>query len=402
MRHVADTLRTTIVVVIHQPRIEVAEMFDHLLLLTAKPGRAVYNGPMSDAVAHFEKVIGAPMPSRMNPMDFCMDLVTPEARGSCEEKCIKYYIEHCSPDLDKLVAGEMENKRAEPLEMLEAWQRKMLRYGDLPPVRNSKYGVRFRRQLQIVSRRQLTLCFRDKQGVWAELIVAVVKALVVGLAYLDVGELGAPQQVGFFFMLLMSCSIEGMKNMPKVIGDRTIMKTEVADALYSEWAYIFSFTIINWIQQFISNALFVVVIFLMSGLSWELFGITFFWTSLLSVTMDSMYLMVAAIAKDSASSFVISLPFLMVFLLYNGFTATRKTVPPFMTWAIEISPVAYAMEAMVNAASKVYDGGLYPMLIDNFGYVEEPVRAVEVLCAGFLLFRFVQIVCLKKLNNIQR
>jgi len=35
------------VVVIHQPRVEVAAMFDHLLMLTALPGRVVYNGPFN-------------------------------------------------------------------------------------------------------------------------------------------------------------------------------------------------------------------------------------------------------------------------------------------------------------------------------------------------------------------
>ena len=45
-----------IFVVIHQPRIEVANLFDTLVLLTAQPGRVVYNGPMKDASAHWEQV----------------------------------------------------------------------------------------------------------------------------------------------------------------------------------------------------------------------------------------------------------------------------------------------------------------------------------------------------------
>ena len=37
--------------VIHQPRIEVANLFDELLLMTSGPGRAVYNGKMEDCIS---------------------------------------------------------------------------------------------------------------------------------------------------------------------------------------------------------------------------------------------------------------------------------------------------------------------------------------------------------------
>jgi len=402
MRSIASRLRTTIVVVIHQPRVEVAELFDHLLLLTALPGRAVYNGPMAGAVSHFEKVVGQPMPVRMNPMDYCMDLVTPEARNACEDLCVEYYQAHCSPNIDQMVDQHLQLQRATTMELLEATRQSMSRYGDVPPVRNSKHAVRFRRQLRVVFGRQVTMALRDRQGVLTDWAVAVAKAFLVGVAYLRIGSLDATQQCGFFFMLLMSLCIEGMKNMPKVINERTIMKMEVSEALYSEWAYIVSFSVIQWVQQLISNTLYVVILFALSGLDWSLLGPVFLWTSLLSITFDSMYLMVASIAKDTATAFVLSLPFLMVFLLYNGFTATRETVPGFMVWALEVSPVAYAMESVVIAASKVYDDGLYPMLISHFGYIDEPERGIEVMVTGFLLFRTVQIVCMRVLNNVQR
>ena len=40
----------TFVVIIHQPRVEVAAMFDHLTLITSHPGGVVYNGLFSEVV----------------------------------------------------------------------------------------------------------------------------------------------------------------------------------------------------------------------------------------------------------------------------------------------------------------------------------------------------------------
>ena len=56
LRHVTHKYRTLVMIVIHQPRPEVAALFDRLLLLTSRPGRLVYDGPMtgpmSDLVAY--------------------------------------------------------------------------------------------------------------------------------------------------------------------------------------------------------------------------------------------------------------------------------------------------------------------------------------------------------------
>jgi len=404
MRLICDRFRATVVVVIHQPRVEVAELFDHLVLLTSSPGRVVYNGSISGAEAHFEKAVGRPMPARMNPMDYCMDLVTPEHKGSCPDRCVKFYNAVCSPDVLRLVESELNHLRSTPMEVLQLWRRTMEQYGPLPPVRNSRYGVRFRRQLQLVFLRQLTLNLRDAQGLAADLVLSVVKAVVIGLAYVNIGSLDAPQQMGFFFMVLMSCAIEPLKNMPKIIADRLIMKMEVSDALYSDWAYLISFSVISSAQTLLSNGLYVGVLFCMSGLEWSLFGDILLWTSLLSFTMDSLFLMIAAVARDTSAAFIMSLPFLMLFLLYNGFTTTKRTVPSWMTWAVETSPVAHAMEAVIIAAARVYDheGSMYPTILSQFGYVDNRALALQVMFGCVLFFRVLQAICLRRLNNIQR
>lgn len=41
---------------IHQPRIEVANLFDQLLLMTSNPGRIVYNGRMKDPARACKKL----------------------------------------------------------------------------------------------------------------------------------------------------------------------------------------------------------------------------------------------------------------------------------------------------------------------------------------------------------
>jgi len=401
MRLLAKKFGITIIVAIHQPRIEVAKLFDHLLLLTANPGRVVYNGPYREAVQYWSNA-GFAVPEFANPTDWFLDLVTPGVVDSQADHFVEYFEIQGKPDVDDIVQFELNNQRKSALDMLEVRRKHGLRWGDLPAVRNSVFGVRFRRQFRAVFYRQLVLGLRDQQGILTEFIVAVVKALVVGVAYVGIGKQDGYSQVGFYFMVVMTCALDGIKVMPRTIQERTIMKLETSNALYNDWAYILSFTIINTIVSFISNTIFVSLVFTLSQVDWAVFPTLFFWTTLTFLCMDSMYLMVGAFARDSTSAQIALMPFLMLFLVYNGFTVSPSSVPPFMEWALSISPIAHAMEEIVIGAQKATESDELALVVSLFGYKDSWNWAIGVMVICTVLFRTVQVVCLKTMNNIQR
>jgi ABC-type multidrug transport system ATPase subunit len=71
LRKVADTGRI-VIVTIHQPREEIYQLFDQLILL--KKGRTVYNGPRSSAASYFAHA-GYKCPPDVNACDFFMDVL---------------------------------------------------------------------------------------------------------------------------------------------------------------------------------------------------------------------------------------------------------------------------------------------------------------------------------------
>lgn len=401
MRLIAKKYGVSIIVAIHQPRSEVAELFDHLLLLTAHPGRVVYNGPLKEAPCYWSAA-GFPVPDLMTPTDYFLDLVTPDIADSQADYFVDYYNSHAKFEVDRMVQHELSNQRQTALEMLEVRRQNLLAFGDLPPLQNSVYGVRFSKQLWTVFCRQLRLNLRDQQGVWTEFFVAVAKALLVGMAYTGIGHQDGYAQAGFFFMLLMTCALDGIKVMPKSIQERTIMKLETSEALYSDWAYIISFSAINTTVSFLGNTIFVVLIFLLSQLDWRVYPVVFVWTSLVYLAMDSVYMMVAAIAKDSTSAQMILVPFMTLCLLYNGFTASWNSVPHYMTWALDISPVARAMEELVLGVHNVTGNPDFASLATTLGYEKGTEAAVGVAIGWVIVFRTAQIICLSTLNNVQR
>jgi len=402
MRLVAHKLGVTLIVVIHQPRREVARLFDHLLLMTANPGRAVYNGPMREAVEYWARA-GYPVPQYANPTDYFLDLVTPDARGAREESFVRFYEEHGGPVVDAKVREELSRHGPTPMELLQMKRRNMRIFGKLPPVRNSVYGVSFHRQFLTLLHRKVRLSMRDKLGGLMALVGGLVKAIVVGVAYLDIGSKPATMQIGFIFMVLMTCALDGMVTLPQTIMERDIVKVEASEALYSEWIHVFVFSLICVAQGILANTIFVTVLFAISGIDWRIFSTLYAWSTGLYFTMDGLYGMIAAIAKDVPTAQALSLPFLILFLLYNGFTVSKKTAPDFLLWAIDISPVACSIESISWVAADIFEGqNGWADAIETFGYEDRTTRNLLFMLSICTIFRVVQVVSFKKFNGVKR
>ena len=68
-------LGLTIAMVIHQPRIELLNKIQNLVLLQ-RGGWPVYVGPTKEALPYIEDYLGLQLPSQTSPADFFLDVIT--------------------------------------------------------------------------------------------------------------------------------------------------------------------------------------------------------------------------------------------------------------------------------------------------------------------------------------
>merc|ERR1712232_733164 len=121
------------------------------------------------------------------------------------------------------------------------------------------------------------------------------------------------------------------------------------------------------------------------------------WASLAFICFDSLFALIAAIAKDSQSAQATALPFLLLFVVYNGFSITKAACPEFMQWAIRISPAAYAIEALASACEWETSGSVQQQWVAVnrlYDFEHEPSIAVAVMLGLSAVFRVAQVVCL--------
>ena len=68
---------------IHQPRTDILEIFDKIILLSA--GKTVYFGPLESSLTYFSE-LGYPLPSKTNPSDYFLDIITPDQRSERQKE----------------------------------------------------------------------------------------------------------------------------------------------------------------------------------------------------------------------------------------------------------------------------------------------------------------------------
>jgi ABC-type multidrug transport system ATPase subunit/ABC-type multidrug transport system permease subunit len=394
----------TFVVVIHQPRVEVAAMFDHLTLITSDPGRVVYNGPFCDVAGYFEAK-GSPVPANCNPADFLLDAITPGVRGNRADELAVAYADRENGqvlEVEARVEAMIAAGGKAPLDVLRDHQerREALGLFETTTVKDSVHSVPQLTQIATLLKRRLTLTLRDKSLLRTRYGMALIQGLIVGIAFQDIGRTLPVQQVSFLFMLLQIGALSNMVIMPEMIAQRMEFKFEISDALYSTTAAVLVDTVVNNTLAIIGNFITSVMIFAFSGFEWSNFGILYFWSFMSFMTMTNFFKVVAAVTPTPANALQVAMPGLMLMILFNNFFVTKATAPPYMKWAIYISPMAWAIEQIITELH-----GNDQTLIELYGYDPsdaQSTRALAVLVAEIIVFQAVALVCLRQLNNIKR
>jgi len=390
---IAKRLSVLILVVIHQPRLEVAQLFETLILLTSSPGRMVYQGPMDGAVAYME-ACGRPVPQYVNPTDYFLDLVTPGIPTDASTLFVDTYRQRMEPPILKRVAHAYEEQGLSVQEMLRA----------RPGARLGRYAVPFCTQFSTLLRRKLAITIRNPLAIVLPLAIPTFLGAAVGVMYRGVGKGELMEQISFIFVLVTLLGLGGLGLMPILIDARHYMKLETSETLYSEAASVLSSFLVDVPLAFMGAAYEVLICFMISGVDSDHLSVIFTWSMLLFFFYDSLFGLVAACAQDGQQAMSIAVAPLAVCLLCNGFFIPQTKAPAFVKALFPLSPNFYAMQAIVyNLCQSAENPFFKKFFLDYTGFTDtQGLQGVIVIVAEIFLLRGLQLVALKYLHNVQK
>jgi len=399
--------RQTIFVVIHQPRVEVARLFDRLLLLTARPGRIVYDGHMVDAATYWTS-LGYPMPAQANPTDYLLDVITPDAPGAQPDFFAAEFKRLLLPNIVLDVVAGLASPGSTAKEYLEDQHKALECFGRMPKVRNSQFSASFRGQVQEVGRRKLTLMLRDPVIIGMQVAVPLLEGAGLGFCFFGIAH-KTPEGImvisGWLNMLLMGVLFGGFTGVPQLIEDRILMQTEVGEALYSPFAHIMVGLLLDMAVTLVRNGIFITVMYVFAELPWTWghFGPFFCWILLVGIVMDPIFKAAAAIAKDMQTATMAGLIFVLFIAVFNGIGfVTKKSAPAVLLPLLQIMPSSLVAE---QVAWGLYgdDPAVWNTLNELMGLERtSPWTCGAILLAWFVVFNFAAAAALKYIKHVEK
>ncbi|KAG9063751.1 hypothetical protein KI688_003863 [Linnemannia hyalina] len=390
----------TVILTVHQPRSDIYELFDDLLLLSK--GKVVYFGKAQEAAAYFE-ALGHEVPVGWNVADYFLDLITlhedktpNEGSSSSQEDFAQKYASFLAT-----------NPKAYLTELLQKHQNDSEKRKDdalldqFKKAYTTEYATTTLTQTLLLTQRSLTNLARHPTIFQASAFIHIVFALVIGSLFSglkDRPEMGATsfnKSIALFFITSFLATMT-FSAMPQFIIERSLFLRERAAGMYRTSSYFFAKTIVETLSYTVLSVIFVVITYYLIGLK----GSLIYYFVAVAVFVNVALSLIAAIGAGAENAEVgmnmLSLINTMA-MLFSGFIVSRTDIPRGWIWAFWASYYQWAFSGMLG--NEFADGSAKgTATLQYFGMADldwlTKWRAVIILIGYYISFRVIGLLLL--------
>ncbi|KYK72022.1 ATP-binding cassette G family transporter ABCG87 [Toxoplasma gondii TgCatPRC2] len=384
IREVAKACRVTFLIVIHQPRVEVFELFDEVILLAQ--GRCLYNGPRSQMEAYFS-ALGFPLPPYVNPAEFYMELTAhdatveqlatayasraetgvssrPEAAasGALLEDAQRQQREELAEEVDGADAADEEergehlveeneedetpnSRRESTAASLAGMHALVTALHDDPRSMHPLPG--FFGRFMILTRRNVTLAWRDRNVVFMVACNALLVAMLASVLFFNVyQEKAIMYHLSVFFLVSLSLASIPAVNMAMYLEKKVSYLYEASDGFYTAGPYLLSEMTTGFLMLLGATLLVFVVVFPCCAFPFSKFGMVFLLFILFLLVVDAVMQLAAAMCATFIMASTFAGGWLALTSVVNGYNANPKSMPAWLTWLVYLSPFYYLMDGV--------------------------------------------------------
>jgi len=499
-------------IVIHQPRPEVARLFDHCIMLTSKPGRCVYNGPMNEkpnqkyngpmaalreyieqvpkpastktakeeeteagplsyvtpgipstydnvssrsCFAGFTGDYSAPEPPRQpaqgrscmelptipphtkprfrpndnyfscpagaNPLDFFMDVISPDMRGSAPESFVDYFEKNEKHKFEAIVQKiEQESHDLAHMEMrpvndiIHAQRAKFPQFTFVPLTDGkNKRTTTFCTQIRYLFWRQMIILKRDPSQGYGIVITMLMMGILNSIVFqglqdravnasqdMSTNAQNQANNMAFLFQILMIPVNQCLTNLNIYAHDKTIVVGEIKEGLYSLQAYTLGATLstipLNFAAIFVAQA---VAWLIATGASADLisFGDLMFVyvCGIFSyLAIDSLFQFWAFFMNSGQAAMGAAMPCFSFLMLFNGFAPSPKQYQDWIKWAVWTSPSYYSMSLVVDHVFIEGGDATTELIAKEQGFKDTGITTWMLFVAWIVVFRIAGMIAL--------
>ncbi|GAM19751.1 hypothetical protein SAMD00019534_029260 [Acytostelium subglobosum LB1] len=395
IRRLANSGRT-IICTIHQPRSNIFDLFDKLLLLAE--GSTIYYGFTSSAVTYFNQ-LGYECKDTVNPADFFMDLINTQIEDENDDSPPTFTYDDGSEDKKKRRLTTEEVARLKRY-YVQSKQNQYL-VNTLEEIKKSSAGNELSyhkhkkanglTQFKLLLHRELLNLKRNPMSNRVQIMSSIMNGLLCGLVFyqLGVGQSTIQSRTGVLAFIIMGIGFPfvmlTIQVFPEII---TIFMKDRASGVYTTLPFFIAKSTIDCVIAVICPIIMGTIVYWMSNERvYPFYAAAPFFKFLLVLVMASqislsMGVLISSAVPSVAVGTSVGPPFVIFFFLFSGFFINLSDVPSGWIWAPYISYFKYVIEAAVvnefenvtfTCTASQQIGGVCPtqtgqQLIDHMNY----------------------------------
>ncbi|PLB37099.1 pleiotropic drug resistance family ABC transporter [Aspergillus candidus] len=382
---------STAVVAIYQASQAIYDIFDKAIVLYE--GRQIYFGNAPDARRFFIEM-GFDCPERQTTADFLTSLTSPTERAA------RPGFENLVPRTpDEFAARWRDSAERQHLHLeIDAFQNEFPlggdKYNEFSHSRaaekakgaraKSPYTLSYWMQIRLCLRRGFQRLKGDMSMTLATVIGNSAMAFIVSSVFYNLDETTESyfsRGALLFFAILLNAFSSSLEILT-LWQQRPIVEKHDKYALYHPSAEAISSMLVDLPAKALVSVVFNLIIYFMTNLrrTPAHFFIFYLFSVTTTLTMSNIFRWIGAISRSMAQAMVPSSIFMMILVIYTGFTIPVRNMHPWFRWLNYLNPIAYAFESlMINEFSdRRFDCALY--VPSGPGYGDVPLESK--VCAG--------------------
>ncbi|KAL4892530.1 ABC-2 type transporter-domain-containing protein [Aspergillus ambiguus] len=363
LRLSTDYTGSTAVVAIYQASQAIYDAFDKAIVLYE--GRQIYFGSASDARRFFIEM-GFECPDRQTTADFLTSLTSPSERRA--RKGFEHLVPRTPDEFAERWRQSVERKQL--LADIEAFRNEFPVGGDKQREfsrsraaekakatrAKSPYTLSYPMQVRLCLHRGFLRLKGDMSMTLASVIGNSIMSLVIASVFYDLDPTTNSyfsRGALLFFSILLNAFASALEILT-LWQQRPIVEKHDKYALYHPSAEAISALIVDLPSKAIVSVAFNLILYFMTHLRRTPghFFIFYLFSVTTTLTMSNIFRWIGAISRSLAQAMVPSSIFMMILVIYTGFTIPVKNMHPWFRWLNYLNPIAYAFESlMINEFS---------------------------------------------------
>lgn len=372
LKRLAKERNRTIIVSIHQPRSNIYEMFDSLVLLAH--GELVYCGTCGETLLQYFTNLGYQCPVNYNPADYLIDLVTMNSHATARKWARSFKSSPLFQNLLVQTKSASVSPRPASLEYSEtnpnvsSLSRRHTNNNSQASGSNgniqqdamsgtesqSEYASSWIKQCWILSKRTMLNNLRNPHLLRGQYLITFALGVLLGTIYWHVGNdiAGVQNRAGSLFFMISLLAFASMSSIDLFFQERVLFVRERGNGMYCTSAYFAAKTLSDVIPMRVIPPLIMGSIsYYMIGLNNAVHAFLVFLMILILVSVSStgMCLAISAFTPSLSLGNLIAILLLLFNMLFAGFLVSKTNMPGFVGWLKYLSFLNFGFEVlMVN------------------------------------------------------